>query len=80
MTEQHKKDLDPYVATKQVFQKRVKKTKHYRRCKKCKKNEKGFYREFNQWCYMCSQNCNPKDHGKTYSYKDKFDKWHVIRY
>lgn len=80
MNQRTKNDLNPYVATKQIFKRKVPKTKHYKGCKKCSKNDNGFCLTYNQWCYMCSHNCNPKDSGHIYKYKDKYGKWHYIHY
>lgn len=79
MTKQHELDLDPYVATSQVFQKKILKTKHFKTCKRCKKNREGFCTKYGRWCYACTQNCFRSDK-RYYSYKDTYGKWHVIKY
>ena len=80
MNKRTKQDLDPYKSTPQVFQRKVTPTKHYKGCRECGDNNNGFCLYYNQWCYMCSHNCNPKDDGHIYQYKDKRGKRHIIRY
>lgn len=71
---------NPYVVHKHYFKKRVQHTKHFDGCITCCDNDDGFCRKHNQWCYMCSHNCNPNDMGHTYSYKQKHGKWKHIKY
>lgn len=80
MKERTKKDLDPNKATHQTFKKRVKRTKTYKGCLECSDNEQGFCKKFNQWCYMCSYHCDPKQKDKVYTYKDKYGKKHHTKY
>ena len=47
-------------------------------CKNCENNENGFCSKYKKWCNLASVNCGGKS--KTYVYKDKKHKRHIIKY